>query len=38
MSNVVREPAAGKSFLFSDVGDVALKGLREPVRLYDVGG
>ena len=36
-SNVVRELAAGKKFLFSDRGDVALRGFDDPVRLYEVG-
>jgi class 3 adenylate cyclase len=36
-SNVVRELAAGKKFLFSDRGDVALRGFEDPVRLYEVG-
>ena len=35
-SNVVRELAAGKDFLFSDRGDVALRGFEDPVRLYEV--
>ena len=35
-SNVVRELAKGKDFLFSDRGEVALKGFDEPVRLYEV--
>ena len=35
-SNVVRELAAGKGFLFSDTGDVELKGFEDPVRLYQV--
>jgi len=35
-ANVVRELAAGKGFLFSDRGDVALRGFEDPVRLYDV--
>jgi len=35
-ANVVRELAAGKGFLFSDRGDVALRGFEEPVRLYEV--
>ncbi|KPK22168.1 MAG: hypothetical protein AMJ76_00495, partial [Dehalococcoidia bacterium SM23_28_1] len=34
---VVRELAAGKGFLFSDLGDVALRGFEDPVRLYEVG-
>ncbi len=36
VSNVVRELAAGKGFLFSDIGEVAPKGFEEPVRLYEV--
>jgi class 3 adenylate cyclase len=36
VSNVVRELAKGKKFLFSDRGEVALKGFDEPVRLYEV--
>ncbi|MBI4571498.1 MAG: alpha/beta fold hydrolase, partial [Chloroflexi bacterium] len=35
-SNVVRELAAGKDFLFSDIGEVVPKGFEEPVRLYEV--
>jgi class 3 adenylate cyclase len=35
-SNVVRELAAGKKFLFSDCGDVALRGFDDPVRLYEL--
>jgi len=35
-SNVVRELAAGKGFLFSDLGDVVPKGFEDPVRLYEV--
>ena len=35
-SDVVRQLAAGKSFLFSDQGDVALRGFEDPVRLYEV--
>lgn len=35
-SNVVRELAAGKGFLFSDQGNVALRGFEEPVRVYEV--
>jgi hypothetical protein len=26
----------GKGFLFADIGDVALKGFEDPVRLYAV--
>jgi class 3 adenylate cyclase len=33
---VVRELAAGKGFLFSDLGAVALRGFEDPVRLYEV--
>jgi class 3 adenylate cyclase len=36
VSNVVRELAAGKGFLFNDRGDAALKGFEDPVRLYEV--
>ncbi|HLA19307.1 MAG TPA: adenylate/guanylate cyclase domain-containing protein [Dehalococcoidia bacterium] len=36
VSNVVRELAAGKGFLFSDRGDVVLRGFEDPVRLYEV--
>jgi class 3 adenylate cyclase/pimeloyl-ACP methyl ester carboxylesterase len=36
-SNVVRELAAGKVFLFSDQGEVTLRGFEDPVRLYEVG-
>jgi class 3 adenylate cyclase/pimeloyl-ACP methyl ester carboxylesterase len=33
---VVRELAAGKGFLFSDRGDVALRGFEDPVQLFEV--
>jgi class 3 adenylate cyclase len=36
VSNVVRELAAGKGVLFSDIGEVVPKGFEEPVRLYEV--
>ncbi len=36
VSNVVRELAKGKQFLFSDRGEVDLKGFDEPVRLFEV--
>jgi len=36
VSNVVRELAKGKEFVFVDRGDVTLKGFDEPVRLYEV--
>jgi len=32
----VRELCAGKGFLFSDRGDVALRGFEDPVRLFEV--
>jgi len=35
-SDVVRQLAAGKGFLFSDQGDVTLRGFEDPVRLYEV--
>ena len=35
-SDVVRQLAMGKGFLFSDIGEVELKGFEEPVRLYEV--
>ena len=36
VSNVVRELAKGKDFVFVDRGDVTLKGFDEPVRLFEV--
>jgi class 3 adenylate cyclase len=36
VSNVVRELVAGKSFLFSEAGEAALRGFDDPVRLYEV--
>jgi len=36
VSNVIRELTAGKGFLFADLGDVALRGFEDPVRLYEV--
>jgi class 3 adenylate cyclase len=36
VANVVRELAAGKGFLFSDRGEVVLRGFEDPVRLYEV--
>ena len=36
VSDVVRQLAAGKSFLFADLGEVALRGFEDPVRLYEV--
>jgi adenylate cyclase len=36
VSDVVRQLAAGKDFLFSDRGVADLKGFDEPVRLFEV--
>ncbi len=36
VSDVVRQLAKGKDFLFSDAGERQLKGFDEPVRLYEV--
>ncbi len=36
VSDVVRQLAAGKEFLFSDRGDSALRGFEDPVRLWSV--
>jgi adenylate cyclase len=36
VSNVVRELAAGKGFLFNDRGDHALKGFDDPVKQFEV--
>lgn len=33
---VVRELAAGKGFLFSDYGDVVVRGFEDSARLYEV--
>ena len=35
-SDVVRQLAAGKGFLFADRGEIALRGFEDPVRLYEV--
>ncbi len=35
-SDTVRGLLAGKGFLFSDRGDVALRGFEDPMRLYEV--
>jgi class 3 adenylate cyclase len=35
-SDVVRQLVAGKRFLFSDRGEVELRGFEDPVRLYEV--
>ena len=36
VTNVVRELVEGKEYLFSDRGEADLKGLEEPVRLFEV--
>lgn len=36
VSNVVRELAAGKGFLFNDSGAISLRGFEDPVRLFEV--
>ena len=36
VSNVVRELAKGKDFLFADRGEASLKGFDESVRLFEV--
>ena len=36
VSNVVRELVAGRPFLFSDQGHIALKGFDEPLRLFEL--
>ncbi len=36
VSDVVRQLAAGKEFLFSDQGESALRGFEDPVRLWSV--
>jgi adenylate cyclase len=33
---VVRELAAGKKFLFADLGETVLRGFEDPVRLFEV--
>ena len=35
-SNVVRELVAGKGFLFADLGETALRGFEDPIRVYEV--
>ncbi len=35
-SNVVRELVAGKGFLFADMGETALRGFEDPMRVYEV--
>lgn len=36
VANVVRELVAGKGFLFADVGEMVLRGLEDPVRVYEL--
>ena len=36
VANVVRELSAGKQFLFSDLGETALRGFEDPVKLWEV--
>ncbi len=36
LANVVRELAAGKGFLFSDRGEMVLRGFDDPVRTYEL--
>jgi class 3 adenylate cyclase len=36
VSLVVRELAAGKDFLFADLGETTLRGFEDPVRLYEL--
>ncbi len=36
VSDVVRQLAKGKDFLFTDRGETSLKGFDEPVRLFEV--
>jgi class 3 adenylate cyclase len=36
VANVVRELVSGKGFLFNDRGESALRGLEDPVRLWDL--
>jgi class 3 adenylate cyclase len=36
VSDVVRQLVAGKGFLFADQGDVVLRGLEDPTRLFEV--
>ncbi len=35
-SDVVRQLAAGKQFLFADLGETALRGFEDPVKLWEV--
>ena len=35
-ANVVRELAAGKDFLFADLGETALRGFEDPIKLWEL--
>ena len=35
-SDVVREVAAGKDFLFADLGETELRGFEDPVKLWEL--
>ena len=35
-ADVVRQLAAGKDFLFSDLGETELRGFEEPVKLWEL--
>ena len=37
-SDVVRQLAAGKQFLFSDLGETELRGFEDPIKLWEVRG
>ena len=36
VSDVVRQLAAGKDFLFSDLGETELRGFEDPVKLWEL--
>jgi class 3 adenylate cyclase len=36
VTDVVRQLAAGKRYLFADTGETTLRGFEEPVHLYEV--
>ena len=35
-ANVVRELAAGKDFLFADLGETELRGFEDPIKLWEL--
>ena len=35
-ADVVRQLVAGKQFLFADLGETALRGFEDPVKLWEV--